>query len=124
MMHGLLTEIRKLADESPACKYERPTKGFAGACFYTKGVCTNGSEGCIIGQALAKLGHIEKLVEFDECGGKNAEAAIHALGLTISETDVQWCSRVQRAQDGGRCWGYAVGYAEGYNDAMRLRDNG
>lgn len=100
----LISEIRKLASEHPDNVYEK-TDGLL--CSYSRGTCTDGSRGCIFGQAFKRLG-IDIPRKFDD-------RTIHGLldGHNLGSTDeLNWCNAVQLKQDTGWTWSNAVSYAD------------
>lgn len=99
-------EIRRLAAESPDNVYRG---GEDAGCLYTLGTCTNGSKGCIVGQALCRLGFEEQCKEMDRSGGQNADDMLRACNIL---GDYRWINTVQGAQDEEMKWGEAVELAE------------
>lgn len=99
----IVSEIRRLAAKSPGNKYHRTMA----VCLYSKGSCSDGSCGCIIGQALSALGHDTTLLD----KGDHAPAANEAVKHFIPdcrELVLDWCCIVQAQQDCGEAWGTAV----------------
>lgn len=98
-------KVRELAAESPEYRY--PGNG-NGSCFYAP----NGEiPSCIFGKALIALG-----VEASWLTGRegNGIVALMRDHLSVAATVQQrlWAARLQRFQDTGQTWGYAVSEAD------------
>lgn len=102
----LVTAVRQLAADCPDCKYIRPA---IGSCSYSKGQCTNGSVGCIIGQALAALGI--DVSALDTNGVMNARTVLTRLG-GFDDAAIEWADGVQGKQDNGATWVEAIKFAD------------
>lgn len=111
-IHNVIGEVRKLAAERPDFNYrEQPMEHpetRADQCSYVyASVGVTEGEGCIIGQALQRLGVSEEtLLEND-----TVFASAFLLNLGVTETDLtsyRWIDRVQSLQDTGKTWGEAV----------------
>lgn len=113
---NIVEAIRKLAADCPNCRYtsaevmgpgdDHPRQRW----LYSKGECSNGSCGCIVGQALAMLGHnVAELDKGNNCG--NASHVLNRLGVG-TQMERQWAHAVQAQQDHGETWGRAVAYAD------------
>lgn len=114
-MHVTLDDViqatRELAAEFPDNVYEKEVQRIN--CFYTKGPCSNGSCGCLIGQALIKAGvPKERLEEFDakEQGGVSTVA--YFLGIPLVNDKLWWLESVQSWQDMGNSWRACIEHAE------------
>ena len=102
----LIAAIRELAAESPDNIYDR---GQSHACSYVVGECSNGTQGCIVGQALRRLGletpdlptHVDIYLSL-----------IFDCGVAGGDTRLLWVSVVQSEQDSGNTWAYAVKSAD------------
>jgi hypothetical protein len=117
----LVHKVRELATASPDNKYVT-TDGKN--CFYNSGQCSNGSVGCIFGQALRALGVTEDIDIWSVNAG-TAEYSIRSLipklvaegymvGVTLEHTNIlSWCAFVQSAQDEQQTWGEAIQRADG-----------
>lgn len=88
----LKTMVRKIAKERPDVKYGMPESG---TCSYDEGVCSDGSVGCIFGQAAKLLGE-----------------PLYGSREITDYYDDDWCLLVQTYQDKGRSWGEAVRQAD------------
>lgn len=104
-VNDVIAEVRKLAAEKPDNTYTRPG---GKQCCYDAGVCTDGSVGCIFGQALARLGHPASGTYTINSILFNREQ----LGLARDRPAGLWCSYVQDWQDEGFTWARAVEYAD------------
>jgi hypothetical protein len=103
-VHNVIAEVRKLAAEKPDNCYV-PTDAWGGCC-YDKGQCTDGSVGCIFGQALQRLGR-----PITGCGSITQALCDSRWfePLTIDlDNEVEWCKLVQQYQDANLSWGKAV----------------
>ena len=107
----ILKTVKELAKENPDTVYVSPND--EGLCFYTKGACSNGTEGCIIGQALVKLGvPKETLAELDE-KSQDITGLLRNLDMvdlaTFDDNDyLDELTKIQNRQDSGCSWGEAV----------------
>ena len=105
----LIAAIRELAAESPDNIYDR---GQSHACSYVVGECSNGTQGCIVGQALRRLGLEtpdfkepvdDYLFNHYDCG------RVDDVSRTL------WLIAVQTEQDSSNTWAYAVEDADESN---------
>lgn len=108
----VVSAVRELAAARPDTIYNRTGMG---RCEYAAGECSDGSVGCLFGQALKSLG-IEPWKLRDQ-GGNRISFALGDLGIIpvadkFEDPDVRWCARVQRSQDGGSNWKMAIVYAD------------
>jgi hypothetical protein len=104
---NLLAEVRSLAMESPDNIYHRPPqdKEFIAVCEYNRGICDNGSIGCIFGQAFRRLGvEVNKICTIS--------ALMHTHFGYHPITIRNWCWTLQRHQDQGKTWGEALALAD------------
>jgi hypothetical protein len=97
--------ICKLAAAHPDNTYQKP-KG-SNYCFYKKGDCSDGSCGCIVGQALVSLN-----VDFYEKVNASAQALLEELGIMGDTRTMFWIGNVQTSQDGGSTWQEAITHAD------------
>ena len=102
---NLVQTVRKLAADYPDAVYQGTDRG----CFYTIGECGPGN-GCIVGQALQKLGY--ELEGFDEQKGVGIGILIARLEIPCSCQDKDWLIFVQDYQDMGKPWKEAVKLAD------------
>lgn len=119
----LVVEIRKVVEEDPEHVYHPINLGAGNGCRYTKSA--EGPDGCLVGQALMRLGvprdYLEKIEEEDwrdiaELSEAESDALPegsgfpHVFGYLVAERDeadeeiVKWISDVQEAQDTGSSW--------------------
>lgn len=119
----VIAEIRTLAQERPDFVYidqryeyeteEEREEGFhaCGYAGYTAGSTLG--EGCIVGQALSRLGVDEEtLLYHDGASGNNVVARLSDDWASPANSDAyRWIKMVQRQQDDGSAWGDAVSYA-------------
>lgn len=97
-------EVEKLANESPDAVYCRPEGGRQ--CYYDKGNVTNGSVGCIIGQAIKK---VNQEIFYTYFTNRVASVGVVLREIcTINKQYKDWLSSVQSKQDDGMSWGDAV----------------
>ncbi len=106
----VITEMRKIATERPDFVYveqpmNEPERRTSGCSYVSASVGLSEGEGCIVGQALQRLGFDKAALQpFD---GHVASAALTGLGVTHGEGDY-WIDKVQSKQDTGSSWGEAV----------------
>ena len=109
----VVAEVRKLAEERPDFVYrDQPGSTFdcsyLGAFVPAEGEPYSG-EGCIVGQALTRLGVDESDLRMVE--RTSAKAALVDLDIECSEADLDWLSEVQGLQDDRSSWRQAVAFA-------------
>lgn len=114
-LDSLVAAVRKLAQDAPANRYTRAVNDRV--CSYDRGSCTNGSIGCLIGQALHVLDYRTDGVT----GGIRSVVRV-LLGVPYEESTsrstvsaVHWLDVVQMNQDRGDTWSHCIEVA----DAMR-----
>lgn len=109
----VIAAMRALAAASPTNKYgPGVTNGTAGPdhrqpCFYDKGDCTNGSKGCIVGQAWVKCGiTLEELAT----ASLGAVTDVYDCNAELPEYRLQanWIRTAQNSQDDGFAWGECI----------------
>lgn len=110
-LENLIGEVRKLAQENPDNAYKCKDGRYV-MCYYSKKTCTNGSIGCIFGQAMKRLGLDDNILATME---NNTIMEIipkyypeHNRRLAI------WCREVQSAQDFGWIWSKCIEAADDY----------
>lgn len=113
-------EIRALAEERPDFVYTAQVSddpddvmcGYVGEQAHsTKG------EGCIVGQALQRLGVTEgDLLAFD---GSTATLVIQEFTGQDDQESVRWARAVQAQQDQGVSWGDAISFAAATTEEER-----
>lgn len=107
------SKIRELAAAAPTNYYSQVvTTSGERACMYTQGECSNGTVGCIVGQALCALGFRKQCEEIDAKGGDTAEVMLQACGLKVTAKDYYWFFKVQVYQDMGFMWSDAIVVAD------------
>lgn len=99
----VIEKVKQLAAERPENMY----RGVCGACCYDEGTCTDGSVGCIFGQAFVALG----VTEFPSTG-KIRDVLPKIVSDVPSEDQIDWCRDVQLSQDRQFTWGESVKEAE------------
>lgn len=107
-IEDVVSEVRRLAKEFPKCMYTAPgcTKPEPGQlCSNVDGKCSNGTKGCIIGQAFRNLG-----IKIPDLHDKSGAPSLcgKVFGLEENVDIVMWLAKVQRSQDAGKTWAYAV----------------
>ncbi len=111
-VESLVQKVRELAAASPENLYRKPNEDKP-YCSYHSGLCTNGSIGCIMGQALRLLGFDdERLVRCDGHGSIKEVLGSEQIPNASDDTDrgalAWWLREVQGKQDTGFSWGQAV----------------
>ena len=103
-LEQLKNEVLKLADASPTNHYiwERGQN----SCWYVSGSCTNGSVGCIFGQALIKLGVPKERLQARE--GDSIGTVLKILKIVDAVPPSHPFNIAQQIQDQGRDWAEAV----------------
>jgi hypothetical protein len=96
----LIAQIRELAKKAPDNLYIKPDPKY-NTCCYDRGTCTDGSIGCIFGQAFRALGLELK-------GTAIISYILSDNQIPCSGSEKLWCATVQRLQDQGRTWSEAV----------------
>lgn len=97
----LIFEVRRLAVVSPDNRYV--TNHATEACYYDKGVCTDGSIGCIFGQAIRNLG-----LDWDLSDNVGIITLLQRNNVTALCRETTWCSLLQFEQDFGLSWAEAL----------------
>lgn len=113
----LISEVRKLVSEHPDNIY----RGLGSDpnhnnCSYSSGTCTDGSCGCIFGQAFKRLG--VDVMQLDDT--RSIYAVINDNDIPCAKEDKSWCGVVQSNQDAGDTWGKAVEKADKLAAEKRL----
>jgi hypothetical protein len=113
----LADKMRELALAHPDNIYARPVG--VGNCSYVAGHCSDGSCGCIVGQAAKELGLSNQVLAWwDNRGGIDtviADGKYIRFGNLDSKEErllVNWVTQVQRYQDTGDTWGIALANAD------------
>ena len=118
-VQDVVREVRKLAQERPHFNYRDQLHAdsagcsYLGASMYTPGE----GEGCIMGQALQRLGVSREELLLHE--GRSASQAIGDLTLLGSDVNywvnvARWLDHVQTKQDTGFTWQEAVAGGDWY----------
>jgi hypothetical protein len=109
LIDDLVTKVREIAAARPENVYRN------GRCEYADGECSDGTIGCILGQALLALGFTKrKLRRLDELPISSIGVVLTSLLKTdaLPPNKVSWLRRVQDAQDIEVEWGAAVEAAD------------
>jgi hypothetical protein len=104
-LNDIVTEIRRLAAESPDYVYERPGQ----SCVYVEYIGDELIGSCIVGKALVNLGVNPADLLFEEIPG-----AYNLLRnpVKMAPEQVWWIDTVQGAQDDGTPWAESVAAAD------------
>ncbi len=86
---------------------KRPEVSYGGACSYDTGECSDGTVGCLIGQALDAI----DWGLYPEDSGDTISDLLEEEGY--EDFRVAWCGMVQGHQDMSFSWGECVEYADG-----------
>lgn len=105
----VVAEVRSLAAESPRFVYMTPDDGAGAACKYVQYDDEGNLAGCIVGQALLRLGL--PAAEVQEYEGNPASTVVYRLASSTDE-DLAWLDHVQEHQDSKNPWGESVEYAD------------
>jgi hypothetical protein len=114
-LDDVVTEIRTLASEQPDFVYhnEAGKVGPGVTCNYRHNRMGdpnhNGTAGCIVGQALDRLGYV---VPGKYEGSSALEVLAAGLDLNVDNRAAAWIVEVQQHQDKGEAWGEAVRHAD------------
>jgi hypothetical protein len=106
VIDNLVAKVRELAAARPDNVY----RGDPG-CEYAGGESSDGTTGCLLGQALLALGFTARaLRKLDEQSVSSINVALKTLLGTdnLPPNKVRWLRRVQDAQDIEVAWGQAV----------------
>src|SRR5690606_1231334 len=104
----VVKEVRRLAEEQPDHVYSAPEG--EEICSYVTG---KDGKGCIVGQALSRLGVPESALRGIE--GEGAYALPELIPYLAGREDKRsrrWLTLIQSRQDGGRTWWQAVTEAD------------
>lgn len=106
---NLLETAKTIARERPDVRYGLEDK-LSGACLYTGGQCSDGSTGCIFGQALVKIGITPaqvKVVKSLDCGlhSNSISNLLDYLKIQATEEELLIMRYAQNKQDKGVRWG-------------------
>ncbi len=96
----LVAEVRKIVAK-------RPEVSYGGACSYDTGECSDGTVGCLLGQALDAI----DWGLYPEDSGDLIVDLLDEAGY--EDFRVSWCGMVQEKQDMSAAWGECVEYADG-----------
>ncbi len=102
----LVAKVREIAKSRPDTIYYGTEQG----CEYNAGLCSDGSIGCLFGQAMKELG--ETYLEY---GGFIDSVLCRRDNLNIAkhgDVKVSWCLKVQNNQDSGTDWGTCIKSAD------------
>lgn len=98
---AIIAAVRQVADQAPFYVYE-------GACVYVRGGCP----GCLIGQALWKLGLIDASLEQSHLNNEPVWEILGRLLTGVDRDEMAWLERAQTAQDQGCAWESVVRQAD------------
>jgi hypothetical protein len=105
----LVAKVREIATARPNTVYLHRS------CEYAEGECSDGTTGCLLGQALLALGYtVRELRRIDELTVSSVDAALKKLLKTdeLPINTLRWLRHVQVAQDTEVAWGEAVEAAD------------
>lgn len=103
-LRKLIIKVREIVKERPDVKYRGVASkdGHKPNCFYDRGECSDGTVGCIFGQAAVAL----------SVPIGSIQASINKLGIKGTDQERAWCQTVQCCQDRGDIWDVAVSKAD------------
>lgn len=112
-VQDLIKTVRQLAQNNPDNTYEEyHDEGKLRACSYTKGECSNGTLGCIMGQAILALDPSYDFADKDQASIYNLIHEQLLLDPRPCNKDSEWLSLVQDSQDDSETWSNAVRIAD------------
>lgn len=108
-IQDLITEVRSIAQKRADVIYTKQDD--METCSYNYGSCSDGTVGCLFGQALQELGF-----DTSEVDNENIDTVIERLvekdrdpkTESYPSEQIEWCALVQMNQDHGLSWGVAV----------------
>lgn len=104
-------KVRELAKRSPNNVYDKDEE--YGSCFYSTGKCSDGSMGCIFGQALTVLGVNAAFFDnLDKGASPYIDTVLDTLKIKTTPKQENWALLVQDSQDGQLSWKEAVECAD------------
>jgi hypothetical protein len=110
----LVAQVRRLAADRPDNVYQPELVGAGHRCSYLDGRCTDGTLGCLVGQAFRAAG-----LTADELQPVNRLAICEALEHLLRQdidclqgAHIAWLMSVQNAQDEGARWREAIEVAD------------
>lgn len=107
----LARAVRGLANRWPNNRYRIPPGDEN--CSYTRGNCSNGSRGCIVGQAeLRAFGRPGSTYQIRAQGGIRISAIVGKVAGKPLAAIIGWLEVVQSNQDVGMTWGAAIERAD------------
>lgn len=109
VIENLVAKVREIATERPNTVYLHRS------CEYSVGECSDGTTGCLLGQALRTLGYtVRDLRRLDELRVSSVDVALKKLLKTyeLPLKKLRWLRRVQDAQDIEVAWREAVEAAD------------
>lgn len=118
-IENVVAEVRKLASEQPDFNYmsQSPDQSDTGCSYLGAVIGVEGGQGCIVGQALTRLGvPAVVLREHEGSGARHVIAALReTAGAYMTEAEhvlAYWLGNVQAHQDRGDPWAEAVALAD------------
>lgn len=108
----LKNEVIRIIEENPNNSYKPELSDvWVCRCRYTSGTCSDGSCGCLFGQALLAVGiTLEQLRYFDSLDLTITRVLIK-LEIIFSQSEKDWLGAIQYTQDQGRSWKSCLRYA-------------
>ena len=101
----VVSTVRDIANEYPEFVYEAPSE-LGGQCLYAHSSENGYTPGCLMGQALYRLGvDLSALQPYE---GEGIEEVLEHLNISSDSDSRLWLSEVQTAQDESVPWGLAV----------------
>lgn len=117
IVDNLARKVRELAIARPETVYRPSPTGQASPatrCSYLGGTCTDGTVGCLVGQAFFAIGFTaDQLRPVDHLGIEEALENLLPSEFSAEEyRQVRWLESVQNAQDNGHPWHEAIDIAD------------
>ena len=121
-VNAVVAEVRRLAEEYPAAIYPTEESYYVTRpdgqeieveCSYTQGIVKNGpeTEGCIIGQAIARVLPEVDLTDLEGDTPTN-KGFVALLETEVGDPRLRWMKNIQIHQDCGKPWARAVVLAD------------
>lgn len=96
----LVKTVKAIIQSRPDVIYSTILEDGLGACYYSKGKCSDGTLGCVFGQAFQAMGF--KIPSANDSDSINSIIENFAVGVTQRQQDM--CEGIQDWQDKENTW--------------------